>query len=152
GIRKDEGDTETLLLSTINGGRTWMIQKMPNLLSVYFTDLQNGWAVGRNATLLHTTKGGNDWKPVEEIQRDVGLPVESSNFKFGFRVFSFLDSDHVWLIVNFYGRAQNNIAGLFATADGGKTWTRVPLTLKTQHVSGRFTPGLLHSVHFTDLN
>jgi photosystem II stability/assembly factor-like uncharacterized protein len=152
GIRKDEGGTETLLLSTINGGRTWMIQKTPNLLSIYFTDLQNGWAVGRNATLLHTTNGGNDWKPVEEIQRVVGLPVESSNYNFGFRDVYFLDADHGWLIGNFYGRTQNNIGGLFATADGGKTWNRLPLTLKTQHVSGRFTPGLLHSVHFTDLD
>ncbi len=149
---KDEADGETMLLTTINGGRTWMIQKIPNLLSIYFTDLQNGWAVGRNATLLRTTNGGNDWKPVEEAQSVVGLPVESSNYNFGFRDVYFLDSDHGWLIGNFYGRAQSNIGGLFVTADGGKTWKRIPLTLKTQHVSGRFTPGLLHSVQFTDLN
>ncbi|MEO6727105.1 MAG: YCF48-related protein [Blastocatellia bacterium] len=150
--RKDETDGETMLLTTINGGRTWMIQKIPNLLSVYFTDLQNGWAVGRNATLLRTTNGGNDWKPVEEVQSVVGLPIESSNYNFGFRDVYFLDANHGWLIGNFYGRAQSNIGGLFVTADGGKTWKRVPLTLKTQHVSGRFTPGLLHSVQFTDLN
>jgi photosystem II stability/assembly factor-like uncharacterized protein len=148
----DEADGETMLLTTINGGRTWMIQKMPNLISVFFTDLQNGWAVGKNATLLRTTNGGNDWKPVEEAQSVVGLPVESSNYNFGFRDVYFLDADHGWLIGNFYGRAQSNIGGLFVTADGGKTWKRVPLTLKTQHVSGRFTPGLLHSVQFTDLN
>jgi photosystem II stability/assembly factor-like uncharacterized protein len=150
--RKDDSEGETLLLNTINGGRTWMIQKMPNLVSVHFTDLQNGWAVGKNATLLHTTNGGNDWKPVEEIQSVIGLPVESSNYNFGFRDVYFLDADHGWLIGNFYGRAQSNIGGLFVTADGGKSWKRMPLTLKTQHVSGRFTPGLLHAVQFTDLN
>ena len=151
-VAKDEAEGETLLLTTINGGRTWMIQKIPNLLSVYFTDLQNGWAVGKNATLLRTTNGGNDWKPVEEAQSVVGLPVESSNYNFGFRDVYFLDANHGWLIGNFYGRAQSNIGGLFVTDDGGKNWKRIPLTLKTQHVSGRFTPGLLHSVQFTDLN
>ncbi|HMV86764.1 MAG TPA: YCF48-related protein [Blastocatellia bacterium] len=147
---RDEDEGETLLLNTINGGRTWMIQKIPNLLSVYFTDLQNGWAVGKNATLLRTTNGGTDWKPVTEIQSVIGLPVESSNYNFGFRDVFFLDANHGWLIGNFYGRAQSNIGGLFATEDGGATWKRVPVTLQTQKVSGRFTPGLLHSVQFTD--
>ena len=147
---RDEDEGETLLLNTINGGRTWMIQKIPNLLSVHFTDLQNGWAVGKNATLLRTTNGGNDWKPVPEIQSVIGLPVESSNYNFGFRDVFFLDANHGWLIGNFYGRAQSNIGGLFVTEDGGATWKRVPITLQTQKVSGRFTPGLLHSVRFTD--
>ncbi len=149
---KDEDEGETVLLGTINGGRTWMIQKIPNLLSVHFTDVQNGWAVGRNATLLRTTNGGTDWKPVSEIQSLVGLPVESSNYNFGFRDVFFLDGKHGWLIGNFYGRAQSNIGGLFVTADGGQSWKRIPLTLETQYVSGRFTPGLLHSVRFTDEN
>ncbi len=148
--KDDEG--ETVLLSTINGGRTWMIQKLPNLLSVHFTDLQNGWAVGRNATLLHTTNGGVDWKPAEEVKAVVGLPVESSNYNFGFRDVYFLDPDHGWLIGNFYGRAQSNIGGLFVTSDAGKTWKRVPLTLETKYVSGRFTPGTINSVRFTDEN
>ncbi|MBL8186525.1 MAG: SPOR domain-containing protein [Acidobacteria bacterium] len=150
-LGKDD-DGETVLLSTINGGRTWMIQKIPNLLSVHFSDLQNGWAVGRNATVLRTTNGGNDWKPVEEIRSVIGLPVESSNYNFGFRDVYFLDANHGWLIGNFYGRAQSNIGGLFVTSDGGNTWKRLPLTFQTQHVSGRFTPGLLHSVRFTDEN
>lgn len=146
--KDDEG--ETVLLSTINGGRTWMIQKLPNLLSVHFTDLQNGWAVGRNSTLLHTTNGGVDWKPAEQIQAVVGLPVESSSYNFGFRDVYFLDPDHGWLVGNFYGRAQSNIGGLFVTSDGGKTWRRVPMTLETKYVSGRFTPGTINSVRFTD--
>ncbi len=148
--KDDEG--ETVLVSTINGGRTWMTQKIPNLLSVHFTDLQNGWAVGRNATLLHTTNGGVDWKPAEEVQAVVGLPVESSNYNFGFRDVYFLDPDHGWLIGNFYGRAQSNIGGLFVTSDAGKTWKRLPLTLETKYVSGRFTPGTINSVRFTDEN
>jgi photosystem II stability/assembly factor-like uncharacterized protein len=149
---RDEDEGETLLLNTINGGRTWMIQKIPNLLAVHFTDLQNGWAVGKNATLLRTTNGGDDWKPVPEIQSVIGLPVESSNYNFGFRDVFFLDANRGWLIGNFYGRAQSNIGCLFVTEDGGATWKRVPVTLQTQKVSGRFTPGLLHAVQFTDAN
>jgi photosystem II stability/assembly factor-like uncharacterized protein len=56
------------------------------------------------------------------------------------------------MIGNFYGRARSNIGGLFVTSDGGNNWKRLPLTLQTQYSSGRFTPGELHSVHFTDLN
>lgn len=152
GLGSNDDEGETVLLSTINGGRTWMIQKIPNLLSVHFTDLQNGWAVGRNATLLRTTNGGVDWKPAEEITNLIGLPVESSNYNFGFRDVYFLDPDHGWLIGNFYGRAQSNIGGLFVTSDAGKTWKRVPLTLETKYVSGRFTPGTINSVRFTDEN
>lgn len=150
GLGNNDDEGETVLLSTINGGRTWMSQKIPNLLSVHFTDLQNGWAVGRNATLLHTTNGGVDWKPAEQIQSLVGLPVESSNYNFGFRDVFFLDPDHGWVVGNFYGRAQNNIGGLFVTSDGGKTWKRLPLTFETKYVSGRFTPGAINSVRFTD--
>ncbi|MFN0112587.1 MAG: YCF48-related protein [Blastocatellia bacterium] len=146
--KDDDGDT--VLLNTTNGGRTWTVQKMPNLLSVHFTDSQNGWAVGRNATLLRTSNGGIDWKPAEEIKDLIGLPVESSNYNFGFRDVHFLDQDHGWLVGNFYGRAQNNIGGLFTTTDGGKTWKRIPLTLETKYVSGRFTPGTINSVRFTD--
>jgi photosystem II stability/assembly factor-like uncharacterized protein len=41
---------------------------------------------------------------------------------------------------------------LFVTSDGGTTWKRVPLTVQTKYSSGRFTPGMLFSVHFTEVN
>jgi photosystem II stability/assembly factor-like uncharacterized protein len=149
-IAADENDNETVLLFTTNGGRTWSRKPLPNVLSLYFTDAKNGWAVGRNATLMKTADGGAEWTKVESIEKLIGLPVESSSYNFGFSDIYFTNASRGWLIGNFYGRARSNIGGIFTTSDGGATWKRVPVTFQTQYTSGRFTPGTLHSVHFTD--
>jgi photosystem II stability/assembly factor-like uncharacterized protein/cell division septation protein DedD len=150
--RKDTGEAETVLLSTTNGGRSWQKKPLPQVLSIFFTDAQHGWAVGKNATILRTEDGGNEWKTTGEAEKVIGHPVESSNYNFGFRDVFFLDAQHGWLIGNFYGRAKSNIGGLFVTTDGGATWKRVPMTVQTKFSSGRFTPGTLFSVHFTEPN
>ncbi|MCG3159938.1 MAG: Ycf48-like protein [Acidobacteria bacterium] len=152
GRMSDESEGENVLLLTTNGGRSWTRKSLPNVTSLYFTDSKTGWAVGRNATLLKTTDGGLEWSKVESAEKLIGLPIESSNYNFGFRDIHFPDAEHGWLIGNFYGRARSNIGGIFATSDGGLTWKRVPITFQTQYTSGRFTPGLLHSIRFTDAN
>ncbi|MGE0127990.1 MAG: YCF48-related protein [Blastocatellales bacterium] len=146
----DEVEGDNILLLTTNGGRAWTRKSLPNVTSLHFTDSKNGWAVGRNATLLKTTDGGLEWNKVESMEKLIGLPIESSNYNFGFCDIHFSDAEHGWLIGNFYGRARNNIGGIFTTSDGGVTWKRVPVTFQTQYTSGRFTPGSLHSIRFTD--
>lgn len=150
--RKDDNQLETVILTTNNGGRSWTKKALPNIQSFWFTDTQNGWAVGKNATILQTSDGGNEWKPYPEAEKLIGLPVESSNYNFGFTEIIFLDTQRGWLIGNFYGRAETHIGGLFATSDGGATWKRVPFSIQTQYSSGRFTPGRLQSVRFVDAN
>ncbi|MFN0084487.1 MAG: YCF48-related protein [Blastocatellia bacterium] len=148
---RDE-EPETLLYMTTNGGKTWSHKPMPNILSLHFIDARTGWAVGRNATLMKTTDGGNEWAKIDSMEKLIGLPVESTSYTYGFRDLHFVDSQHGWLVGNFYGRARSNIGGVFMTEDGGATWKRVPITIQTQHTSGRFTPGVYHSVRFTDNN
>lgn len=148
---RDE-DSETLLYLTTNGGKTWSHKPLPNILSVYFIDARNGWAVGRNATLMKTTDGGNEWVKIDSMEKLIGLPVESTSYTYGFRDIHFVDAQRGWLVGNFYGRARSNIGGVFTTEDGGATWKRVPITIQTQHTSGRFTPGVYHSVRFSDNN
>jgi photosystem II stability/assembly factor-like uncharacterized protein len=150
-LGKDESGGSTVLLSTANGGRSWTRQPLPHVESIFFTDLKTGWAAGRDATMLRTNDGGEHWSAVQEPEKVIGLPVESSNYNFGFREVFFLDKNNGWLIGNFYGRTQNNIGGLFVTSDGGQSWMRVPLTFQTQYSSGRFIPGSLQSVRFRDL-
>lgn len=152
GSNRDDDGERTMLFYTDNGGRTWNRKPMPNVTKLHFIDPKNGWAVGKNATVLRTTDGGENWSPVPDLDKLIGLPIESSNYNFGFNDIQFIDSEHGWMIGNFYGRARSNIGGIFVTLDGGKSWKRIPLTLQTQHSSGRFTPGLLHSIHFTDPN
>jgi photosystem II stability/assembly factor-like uncharacterized protein len=148
----EDSESGNILLITTNGGRTWTRKPLPNVTSLYFNDLKTGWAVGRNSTLLKTTDGGLEWSKVESIDKLIGMPIESSNYNFGFSDVHFTDAEHGWVIGNFYGRARSDIGGIFMTSDGGATWRRVPVTFQTQHSSGRFTSGLLHSVHFKDLN
>lgn len=150
--RRDTGEPETIILGTTNGGRSWQKKPLPNILSIFFTDTQHGWAVGKNATILRTEDGGNEWKAYTDLEKVIGLPVESSNYNFGFRDIYFLNPQQGWLIGNFYGRAKSHIGGVFVTSDGGVSWKRVPLTVQTQHSSGRFTPGVFHSVRFSDQN
>jgi len=148
----DEAEGENILLLTTNGGRTWTRKSLPSVTNLYFTDAKTGWAVGKNSTLLKTTDGGLEWNKVESLEKLIGQPIDSSSYNFGFSDIHFTDAEHGWLIGNFYGRARSNIGGVFTTSDGGATWKRVPITFQTQHTSGRFTAGLLHSVHFTDTN
>lgn len=150
--RRDTDEPETIVLSTTNGGRSWQKKALPNILSIFFTDTLHGWAVGKNATILRTEDGGTEWKAYADLEKVIGLPVESSNYNFGFRDIYFLNPQQGWLIGNFYGRAKSHIGGVFVTSDGGKSWKRVPLTVQTQHSSGRFTPGVFHSIHFSDQN
>ena len=147
---RDTDEPETIVLSTTNGGRSWDKKALPNILSIFFHDPQHGWAVGKNATILRTEDGGAEWKAYADLEKVIGLPVESSNYNFGFRDIFFLNPQQGWLIGNFYGRAKSHIGGVFVTSDGGVSWKRVPLTVQTQHSSGRFTPGVFHSVHFSD--
>ncbi len=56
------------IFNTTDGGLSWTQQldedNLQPLLAVYFTDINTGWAVGGNGTILHTTNGGNP-VPVE---------------------------------------------------------------------------------------
>ena len=152
GLEGGKSDSDKVLLLTNDGGKTWRQKQLSNVTSIFFIDARTGWAVGRNATILKTTDGGEQWQAVSELEKLIGLPVESTTYNYGFSDIFFLDADHGWIIGNFYGRDRNNIGGLYVTSDGGRNWKRIPLTLQTQYSSGRFTPGVLHSVHFSEQN
>jgi photosystem II stability/assembly factor-like uncharacterized protein len=139
-----------LLFTTNNGGRSWRHKPLPKVVSLHFTDKLTGWAVGRDATLLKTTNGGEEWTRITGWEEILGLPVESSTGNFGLRDVFFLNADNGWMIGNFYGRGSSSIGGLFVTSDGGKSWKQAPLNLPDS--SSRPTPGELHSVRFSDVN
>jgi photosystem II stability/assembly factor-like uncharacterized protein len=145
-----EAESGNILFITANGGRTWTRKPLPYVTKLYFIDAKTGWAVGRNSTLLKTTDGGMEWSKVGGVEKLLRSSIESSTYDFGFSDIRFTDAKHGWLIGNFYGQARGDIGGVFTTSDGGDTWKRVPLTIQTRQNSGRFTPGSLHSAHFTD--
>ncbi len=150
-LGKDENGPNTVILSTTNGGRNWTRHPLSNVESLFFTDLKTGWAAGRDTTMLRTSDGGERWSTVDQLERLIGIPVDSSSSTFGFREVFFLDKNNGWMIGNFYGRTQNNIGGLFVTSDGGQSWERIQLTFQSQNSTGKPIPGLLQTVRFTDL-
>ncbi len=89
--------------------------------SVHFTDSNNGWAVGTQGTILHTSNGGDSW-----ARQTSGV---SENL---FSV-HFTDSRNGW--------AVGKLGTILHTSNGGTTWAE-----QTSGVSSTD----LHSVHFTD--
>jgi photosystem II stability/assembly factor-like uncharacterized protein len=64
-IGGDESDTSALIWKTSNGGITWTpVTPPPNtyyLRALDFVNGNEGWAVGRFGTIIHTTDSGDSW-------------------------------------------------------------------------------------------
>lgn len=100
------GDRGEILVS--NNGRNWAQVQTPvrsPLTAVNFIDEMNGWAVGHDATILHTADGGKTWQ-LQEFNAELEKPYLSVLF---------LDANNGFAI-GAYGLASK-------TSDGGKTWT-----------------------------
>jgi len=92
---------------TSNDGVHWQQSKVPTqttLTAVYFINKLQGWAVGHDATILHTTDGGLTWQ-LQQSLPEKEKPLLDVVFK---------DELH-GIAVGAYGL-------LFRTIDGGKTW------------------------------
>lgn len=100
-------------------GKTWSQVASPvsaMLTRLRFLDERRGWAVGYDATILHTADGGRTWS----------LQHRDPEARVLFDVL-FLDAQN--------GLAVGGYGSLYRTADGGKTWERQtnPVTEIAQH-------------------
>jgi photosystem II stability/assembly factor-like uncharacterized protein len=101
----DHGD----IVASINGN-DWAQADVPvraPLTAVFFVDAKNGWAVGHDAAIIHTTDGGRTWA-LQNFQPELEKPLLD--------VF-FLDSQHGF-VVGAYGMLKE-------TLDGGQSWSDV---------------------------
>lgn len=111
------------LLATADGGATWEARRPPTgdaLRDVFFSDAETGWILcergtytpaGRDepvAYLLKTSDGGGSWARVE-VTRGADVDLKLAGVRFAGR-------DHGWVF--------GEMGALFATRDGGATWTR----------------------------
>ncbi len=99
------GDRGQILVS--NNGRNWAQVGTPvrsPLTAVSFVDDMNGWAVGHDATILHTADGGKTWA-LQNFNAELEKPYLSVLF---------LDAN-TGFAIGAYGLASK-------TTDGGKTW------------------------------
>lgn len=102
------GDRGNILLST--DGQTWKQVQVPinvTLTAVAFADAKNGWAVGHDATILHTVDGGHSWT-LQQFAPEKGEPL--------LNVMA-IDAQLAYG-VGAYGM-------FLQTGDGGATWTQV---------------------------
>ena len=101
----DHGD----IVASVNGD-TWAQADVPvraPLTAVYFVDPKNGWAVGHDATIVHTTDGGRTWT-IQNFQPELEKPL--------------LD---VYFLDNQHGFAVGAYGMLKETLDGGQSWNDV---------------------------
>lgn len=99
------GEYGHVLLST--DGETWQQANVPvasTLTSVYFINSQKGWAVGHDASILHTTDGGVTWS-IQQFFPHLEKPLLDVVFK----------DELNGLAIGAYGM-------FYRTQDGGNTW------------------------------
>jgi photosystem II stability/assembly factor-like uncharacterized protein len=105
------GERGHVLLSD-DEGRSWrQARRVPSrtmLTAVAFADERQGWAVGHDELILHTSDGGETWS------RQHWAP-ESQQPLLG-----------VWFADATRGYAVGAYKAFLATTDGGASWTRVP--------------------------
>ena len=83
------------------------LDKQDAFRSVFFVNGREGWIAGSNATLMHTSDGGNRW-----LSRSPRLRWWS------FSSLYFADLNKGWVC------GGEEVAAVLATGDGGNTWTR----------------------------
>jgi photosystem II stability/assembly factor-like uncharacterized protein len=125
-----------VLLSTTDGGKIWRVKPRPAedaLRDVYFSDEQNGWLVCERSIydlktndeprtyLLHTTDGGESWKKVNVVGRDVDARLVRALFTQGGR-----------------GWAFGEAGALYTTRDGGSNWERQKVPTRHLLLGGWF--------------
>jgi photosystem II stability/assembly factor-like uncharacterized protein len=136
------GQRGHIVVST-DGGATWKQSAVPvssDLTSVFFVDDTQGWAVGHDGVILHTSDGGDRWElqlngleandllvaamehkvAAEPASEDAKkLLNEAKRYKEQGADKPFLD---VWFADAKNGYAVGAYNLIFRTGDGGKTW------------------------------
>ena len=102
------------LITGSTDGSTWKTEPSHTyeyLMSVDFTDAQNGWVSGTNGALLHTTDGGAHWAKAPTWDGARGDDLWAVDFT---------DAQHGWIAG---GNAATLTGFIYRTTDGGQTWT-----------------------------
>ncbi|HEX6122438.1 MAG TPA: YCF48-related protein [Ktedonobacterales bacterium] len=127
-VAVSEGQHANTLLLTTDGGAHWRAVTLSDGLqcdsvAATFLDANNGWAAcGRSSPspvlLLHTADGGQSWQSTE-----MQMTISNAGPDGTVSIF-FLDARHGWVLARASSGSSSTVAGyLYATTDGGATWT-----------------------------
>ena len=91
---------------------TWNIQKTPTkdlfLVSIWFSNSKNGWAVGKSGSMVYTNDGGNNWKQYTS-------PISGHLSRV-----QFTDNNHGYILAGQIG--EDSYGRILKTNDGGLHW------------------------------
>lgn len=102
----------------------------PDLEEVHMFSQTAGWIEGSDGTILHTVDGGSSWQDVTPPQLLI-YPQES-----GVIPGVFLNASTAWMSITLVGK--NGTFGqslVFATTNGGQTWTQAAIPTQQQQGS-----------------
>ncbi len=158
------------VLYSDDAGKTWLQAKVPvssDLTSVFFTSPSEGWAVGHDGVVLHTTDSAATWTKQLDGTQTGKLMLEQytelaatdpANEQFAMLAADaqrmadegadkpFLD---VWFANNKQGYVVGAFGMIFHTADGGVTWKPMnekvanPSALHLNAITGYGTDGVI---------
>lgn len=118
---RESQDSIQTILKTADGGETWSVQR-DNLghwlNNIFFTDANNGYAVGKRGTILKTTDGGASWNVI---------PVTGNLPNRDFKEVLFLTSSEGFIVGG--NKTNDSIQTILKTMDAGENWTVVRDTL-----------------------
>lgn len=112
---------------TNTAGAFWEIQKAGSFRAIDFPDSANGWAVGENGFVVHTSDGGITWETVS-IPGDCSILTDVD----------FWSTSEGWISGDGYASSSSQPV-VFHTADGGISWSID--TLQTPDCSSEYNYG-----------
>ncbi|MCB8954149.1 MAG: DUF1906 domain-containing protein [Ardenticatenales bacterium] len=130
--------SQGLLFQTGDGGQTWQQRTLPLGAAVRFSSPTTGWTVGGPAgdALYRTRDGGRFWTRLTLTDAAVSFAALPT----------FVDEMNGWLPITIADGDQSRVR-LYATMDGGATWTlarTLPLVVEpTGHVPVHLVDGVM---------
>ncbi|UCF60391.1 MAG: hypothetical protein JSV37_11590 [Anaerolineaceae bacterium] len=127
------------ILRTDDGGRSWLDVTPPQMTMNcgqyplhargYYHNAEVAWLLYYEAMharspsgIWRTLDGGKTWELSLLLQRN----TDTFGGLFTWPILEFIDSEHGWLLIDYFLGAGSHGAELFRTIDGGRSWELIP--------------------------
>jgi len=139
---------------TTDGGASWNLSRSAkgDISSIVFIDTFRGWATGDNAPLIFSEDGGKSWKSTNftGYPNKIFFSDDLHGWLTGYeKLYRTTDGGVTWMydqpvileneylrdiffVDNKYGWVNTHDAGIFATTDGGWSWEKRPIMIKSK--------------------
>ncbi|MCB0431478.1 MAG: T9SS type A sorting domain-containing protein [Flavobacteriales bacterium] len=146
------GDNGTIGILRDTSGWHFKSYSSYQLRSVFFADTSNGWTVGENGAILHTSNGGDSWKKQPSdttsdlndvyftdplngwvVGNNIALHTKDGGYHWApSGYFEYEDLNRVYFKDPANGIVICATGSIYGTADSGNTWVREPVPMTNQ--------------------